>query len=482
MMEALLPWHRAGVTAVVLLMASAGYCSALSTNINITPSPTTDNNMHRQIQSSFTGKMILAPLTKGGNLPFRRLCADFGMDVSVSEMVYARSLLKGSPVEHARLRRWEEEKVFGVQLATNQVGEGLEAIQKLQQSATSGVDFIDLNCGCPIYDVTRRGLGSSLLRSPNKLHNLVKGLVDGSELPITVKVRLGCEADTVNLLENVSAIREAGASAITIHGRTAQQGYSKDSNWDLIKQSVVESKEAGYGRVPIIGNGDILTYYEARRRMEVTGVHSVMVGRGALTKPWIFKEFSENATWTPTARERTQIYHTLANYMKEHFGDDEMGRKKAWTFLPWHFDFLSRYCPYPEEEFGVQSIEKPLIQNRVAPTSDHPLDTLLSNRNSDAHNIIASILWESDSDDIAFRKLNNFAESDAFKQIVSAGGSSEQDEVLANPMPGRAGKWNKRRGRKPGPKRSDEEIAKIRAERAMKKEKIIAMGGQWPPN
>ena len=435
-----------------------------------------------RMQQQVTGQMILAPLTKGGNLPFRRLCADFGMEVSLSEMVYARSLLRGSPVEQARLRRWEGERIFGVQIATNQVEEGLNAIRKLQESAV--VQFCDLNCGCPIYDVTRRGLGSSLLRSPQKLHKLVKGMVDGTDLPITVKIRVGCESDTVNVLENVKAIREAGAAAITIHGRTAQQGYSKDANWGLIQQAVAESREAGFGHIPIIGNGDILTHFEARRRMGDTGVHSVMVGRGALIKPWIFKEFKDNATWSPTARERIEVYRTLANYMKEHFGDDEMGRKKAWTFLPWHFEFLSRYSSYPEDEFAAQSIEKPLIQSRLSTSTetDVPLDVLLANRSGDAHDVIASILWESESDEVAFRKLNEFSESVEFNNILNTGSSSEEDQVLANPLPGKAGRWSKRRGRKPGPKRSDEEIAAIRAARALKKQTIRASGGEWPPN
>eukprot|EP00956_Cyclotella_meneghiniana_P026758 scaffold58624_cov81-Cyclotella_meneghiniana.AAC.3 len=253
------------VHAATLLLLVLDRCCALSSM--------------NQIQPSFTGKMILAPLTKGGNKPFRRLCTDFGMETSVSEMIYARSLLKGSPVEAARLRRSVKEKTFGVQIATNQIEEGLNAIDLIQKS---GADFVDLNCGCPIYDVTRRGLGSSLLRSPNKLHKLVKGLV------------------------NVKALREAGVSAITIHGRTAQQGYTKDANWEMIRQAVIESKEEGYGHIPIIGNGDILTFYEARKRMEETGVQSVMVGRGALIKPWIFQEFKDNVTLSPTAQERVQ--------------------------------------------------------------------------------------------------------------------------------------------------------------------------------
>ncbi|VEU41976.1 unnamed protein product [Pseudo-nitzschia multistriata] len=447
-------------------------------SLNKSSSPAIPN--HESVQSSLTNKMILAPLTRGGNLPFRRLCADFGMHTSVSEMIYARSLLRGDPIENARLRRSEGESIFGVQIATNQIDEGVNAIKR---AVEMGADFCDLNCGCPIHEATRRGLGSSLLRSPKKLQKLVRGLVESSEIPVTVKIRLGCETNSINCLENVRAAREAGAAAITIHGRTAQQGYSKNADWDLIRRAVMETKDDGYGHIPIIGNGDILTYYEARRRMEETGVDSVMVGRGALCKPWIFKEFNDNATWAPDTKERVQIYRVLANYMKDHFGDDDMGRKKSWNFLPWHFEFLSRYTPYPEEDFAAQSIDRPLIQNRmVLPDHTDPLDVLLANRCSDAHEVIASILWDSDSDETAVQKLNIFAESQDFKRILTTGSVNEgEDKVLSNLPKGKAGKWGKRRGRKPGPKRTEEEIAQIRAERAAKKERILAEGGTWPP-
>mmetsp|Transcript_21619 Transcript_21619/g.48598 ORF Transcript_21619/g.48598 Transcript_21619/m.48598 type:complete len:475 (+) Transcript_21619:2257-3681(+) len=467
-----------GKYTVLLLLV--GWCS-FATVVDALSTTTTPSPIDENIRSSLTGKMILAPLTRGGNLPFRRLCADFGMHTSVSEMIYARSLLKGAPVEQARLRRWKGEPTFGVQFATNQISEGVGAIQ---EATKMGADFCDLNCGCPIHEATRRGLGSSLLRSPKKLHKLVKGMVESSEIPLTVKIRLGCETDTINCLENVRALREAGAAAITIHGRTAQQGYSRNADWELIRKAVQETKDEGYGHVPIIGNGDILTYFEARRRMEETGVDSVMVGRGALCKPWIFKEFNDNATWSPDAKERVEVYRTLANYMKDHFGDDAMGRKKSWNFLPWHFEFLSRYTPYPEEEYGAKSIERPLIQNRmVLPDHTDPLEVLLANRCDHTHDVIASILWESDSNEHAVNKLNEFAESEEFKTILTTGSpDAREDQVLTNLPKGKAGRWEKRRGRKPGPKRTDEEIAQIRAERAAKKERILAEGGVWPPN
>jgi len=433
--------------------------------------------------SAMKGKMILAPLTRGGNLPFRRLCSDlFGMETSISEMIYARSLLKGDAVEKARLRRSPKERMFGVQIATNQIEEGCDAIRMAHKA---GADFVDLNCGCPIYEATRRGLGSSLLRSPPKLGKLVEGLVNNdSNMPVTVKIRLGCEVGTINCSEVTKILRDAGAAAITIHGRTAQQGYSKNADWKMIQQVIQEDTTST--TIPIIGNGDILTQYEARKRMEETSVDSVMVGRGALIKPWIFQEFDDGQTWLPDLRERIGIYRTLASYMKDHFGDDEMGRKKSWNFLPWHFDFFNRYYPHNDDDEEHLSLDGPLIQSRwdiPDETLLSPLEKLMTNRCNDAHNLIAAALWESESDADAIQKLIAIAEGHEFQQITRTGGSgSGEDKVLTNLVPNKKkGKWTKRRGRNPGPKRTEEEISRIRAQRAAKKAKILAEGGVWPP-
>ena len=215
-------------------------------------------------------QMILAPLTRGGNLPFRRLCADFGCEVAMGEMVFARSLIKGDKVEMARLRRAANERLFGVQIATNGVEEGVRAATL---AADAGADWVDLNCGCPIYEATRRNLGSALLRYPHKLGKLVAGIAAGSRLPLSVKVRIAPEGGDINVREVVAALRDAGAAAVTIHGRTTEARYSKAADWELIAQCV--SDNADY-TMPIVGNGDILTHFEARRHIEQSGVDSVM--------------------------------------------------------------------------------------------------------------------------------------------------------------------------------------------------------------
>ena len=184
--------------------------------------------------------MILAPLTRGGNLPFRRLCVDYGMEVSFGEMVFARNLLhehkrSHSGVEHSRLRRAPNEKFFGVQIATNSIEEGLAAARIV---AESGADFIDLNCGCPIYEATRRNLGSALLRKPERLAGLVEGLEAGSALPLSVKVRLAAMGGEVNIDEVAGRLYDAGAAALTIHGRTATDRCAKAADWARVSVSL----------------------------------------------------------------------------------------------------------------------------------------------------------------------------------------------------------------------------------------------------
>jgi len=425
--------------------------------------------------------------------------------------VYARSLLGGDRIERARLRRAPNERasLFGVQIATNDVEEGTSAIDLIVREAnkkesgaggTGGVDFVDLNCGCPIYEATRRGLGSALLRSPDRLGRLIGGLADGAarhDMPLTVKIRLGCEDDNINVREVVRTARENGAAAVTIHGRTARQRYSKSADWDLIGQVVRDGRDGRdddeNSNVPIIGNGDILTHYEAKARMDETGVDAVMVGRGALIKPWIFKEFRDGRDYDPSIEERISIYRTLGCYMKDHFGDDDRGRKKSFYFFPWHFEFLCRYMPLPEELYGADvdvaadadadadASKPPLIQRRMIPDQQTPLETLLSHRSGSVHELIAARLWESDSDAHAIDLLSKLAESDEFQRLQAgtSGEGEEEDEVeeLANIPSGdsRSGggrRRSNRRGRNPKPKRTPEEIVAVRAERAAKKARL----------
>ncbi len=306
--------------------------------------------------SPFDGKLWLAPLTVGGNLPYRRLCVEYGAEITVGEMAVVRRLLKNSGAEFALLRSHPTEPFFGAQLADKK----LETLAEGARIAESrGARFVDLNCGCPIDAITRRGLGASLLRKPARLGRLVEAMRNAVKVPVTVKLRAGWAEGKENVSELARVCEEAGASAITIHARTREQRYSRAADWDLI------GKVAAERTVPIVGNGDILTHFEASERMARSGVRSVMLARGALIKPWLFREIREGRSWLPTPEERFGVIWRLRDLLFEHFSGDERGRVRSLRFLTWHLNFFCRYQPFPEEAFGAQSLEHPLLQTRM---------------------------------------------------------------------------------------------------------------------
>jgi tRNA-dihydrouridine synthase 3 len=305
--------------------------------------------------SPVLGRFPLSPLTRGGNLPFRRLCRDFGATATCSEMVYTHQLLRGKGREPALLRHHANEPRFGVQLAAREPAEAAEATRV---AVGAGACFVDLNCGCPIYDTVKKGMGARLLQKPAKLGSILSAMVKASEVPITVKLRVGFSRDVVNIEETVTAAVEAGVATIVVHGRTREQRYSKAADWPLIAQ-VAESCP-----IPVLGNGDILIPWEARQRLQQSKVAGAVIARGALIKPWIFKELLEDQEWLPSAAEQWEILVRFTEYLKEHFGADELGRRRGTGFLAWHLDWFSRYRPLPEQAWASSAAEHPLMQTR----------------------------------------------------------------------------------------------------------------------
>jgi tRNA-dihydrouridine synthase 3 len=334
----------------------------------------------------FGGRLWLAPLTFGGNLPFRRLCVEFGAEVTVGEMAVVFKLLKGRNSEFALLRSHPDEPFFGVQLADKRP-ESLAEGARLAESR--GARFVDLNCGCPIDQITRRGLGASLLKKPGRLSRLVAAMKSAVSVPVTVKLRTGWKEGKENVSELARACEEAGAAAIAIHARTREQRYSKAADWDLIGRVAAERG------VPVVGNGDILTHFEAEARQKRSGVASLMLARGALIKPWLFREIREGRSWQPTAEERFGVVWRLVELLREHFRDDEKGRRRALRFLPWHLNFFCRYQPFPEEEFAERALEHPLIQTRhLRGEPASPLERLLNDSRRETHERLSQELLE----------------------------------------------------------------------------------------
>lgn len=336
---------------------------------------------------NFRGRVFLAPLTKGGNLPFRRLCLAHGCEVTMGEMAYAYQVVKRSKSELALLRKHPDESCFGAQIAASRapdaIAAGLAAVER-------GASWVDLNCGCPIHDVVKRGMGATMLQRPANLAKLVAEMVKAIPVPVSVKIRLGWSADDQNASEVAKVIEEAGAAALCVHGRTREQRYSRAADWESIARIAAERT------IPVIGNGDLLTWYETHDRWQKSGVASVMIGRGALIKPWIFREITEKKAWEPTASERLALYHHLAQMMKGHFRDDEKGRERAMRFLPWHFEFFCRYRPLSAERWVEASRVHPLMQTRFPDDElDLPvLEKLLRDPRPELHLRLANLLWE----------------------------------------------------------------------------------------
>ena len=282
----------------------------------------------------FGGRLIMAPMTRGTNLPFRRLATELGAEVCVGEMAYAHKVAKRAPAEMALLRRHPSERIFGVQLAGKRPDLMAEAALIAEDQ---GADFVDVNLGCPIDDATRRGYGAALLKRATRVADIVAAMKAAIGIPVTVKLRLGWSSEKPTFLKVARAAQEAGADAVTLHPRSRAQRYRRPADWDRVAELVGEL------RIPVIGNGDLLSWRDAVRRREETGCAAVMMGRWALTKPWVFREFSEQQETDPSAEERLAVLRRFVELCREHFGDDERGRRRIRWFMVFHQDFFRRY-------------------------------------------------------------------------------------------------------------------------------------------
>jgi tRNA-dihydrouridine synthase 3 len=335
-------------------------------------------------QQIFRDAVVLAPLTKGGNLPFRRLCVELGAKVTVSEMAVARDVVRGRRGEMALLRRAPEETCFGVQLADRHPDQLANACRI---AVERGADFVDLNLGCPIDLFCRRGLGAALLRKPGKVGTLVAAMRDAVDVPVTIKMRLGYEDHKPKFLDVASEAIANGVDAITLHGRSRSQRYRRAADWARVME-LVQSVD-----VPVIGNGDILGYADANRHRKESGCASVMVARGALIKPWIFREIEDGRDYLLDATDRLDLLRRYRSLALSHFRDDERGRNRVREFLHWHLDFLSRYRPVPSAVHEPD--DHPLIQTREeAPELPESPEGWLDSTDRDLHGRLADWLME----------------------------------------------------------------------------------------
>lgn len=273
---------------------------------------------------------VLAPLAGVTDLPMRRLCKEQGASMVFSEMISAKGLWYKDKNTEYLLATEPAEAPLMYQLFGSEPEIMAYAARELQNRPNAG---IDINMGCPVPKVVKNGEGSALLKTPDLLYDIVKAVVDNAGKPVTGKIRIGWDDDSVNAVEIAKAIEAAGAAAVSVHGRTRMQYYSGQANWDMIRQV----KEAV--NIPVFGNGDVFTGEDAIRMMDETGCDGVMIARGAQGNPWIFRDAialwkGEEKPAPPTTSEKIAMMlrhlEDLAEHKSEYAAVREMRKHVGW--------------------------------------------------------------------------------------------------------------------------------------------------------
>jgi len=227
--------------------------------------------------------VMLAPMEDVTDYAFRYMCKRFGADLMFSEFVSSEALIRGVNKTLQKMEIFPYEHPYGIQL----YGKNIDSmVQSAQLTEEMKPDLIDLNFGCPVKKVAMKGAGAGLLTEVPHMIKMTREIVRATSLPVTVKTRLGWDADSKNIVEIAEMLQDTGIAALTIHGRTRAQMYRGDADWTLIG----EVKNNPRMKIPIIGNGDITDPVKAREAFERYGVDAIMIGRASIGRPWIFKE------------------------------------------------------------------------------------------------------------------------------------------------------------------------------------------------
>jgi len=370
---------------------------------------------------------VLAPLTTQGNMPYRRMCIDFGAQLTYSEMALSMPLVQGQKSEWALLKAHESEIApprvssnsvvqgydnskdlrFGAQISANKPWQAYKAADAMSKMLPH-LRVIDLNCGCPIEMVFRSGAGSALLDAPSKLEKIIRGMnALSGEIPITAKIRMGTKDNKPNadkIIERLAfggpdnqQLGAPGCAAITLHGRSRQQRYTRSADWSYISEcaalvkSYKDKKDeltdtirepdartlAPGENLYFLGNGDCYSHVDYYDHIQNAGVDSVMVARGALVKPWLFEEIEKGQYLDKTSSQRLEYVEKFCKYGLESWGSDEQGIGLTRRFLLDWLSFAHRYIPV-----GILDHLPPSLQDRPpAFRGRDEMETLLASDN-----------------------------------------------------------------------------------------------------
>jgi tRNA-dihydrouridine synthase B len=282
------------------------------------------------------GRIFLAPLSGVADSPFRRICKRFGADVVFSEMVSSEGLSRGRPKSVAFLRFHEDERPIGIQIFGQDPGRMAEAAAMVEEA---GPDFIDINMACPSRKIVKRGAGCALMREPRLAGEIAARVVGATGLPVTAKLRIGWDESSINALEVARVLEENGIKAVSVHGRTFEQGFRDTSSWDEVARV-----KRGVG-VPVVLSGDVVSPADAERALGRTACDAVMVGRGTYGRPWIFREIRHHLEGRPRRGPTPEeTVRTILDHLD--LGIDEFGEKTAAVRFRKHLLWYTRGMPH----------------------------------------------------------------------------------------------------------------------------------------
>lgn len=300
-------------------------------------------------------KLILAPMAGITDHAFRKICAKCGADFAVSEMVSAKAMFYGDQKSIKLAEITNDILPMSIQIFGSDPYIMAYAATQIEKNSSINPVSIDINMGCPMPKIVNNGEGSALMRDPDKAGEIVRAVSSSTNIPVTVKIRSGWDETSINAVKVAKICEKNGASAISVHGRTKKQLYSGVADWDIIK--AVKNSVS----IPVIGNGDVIDGPSAERMLEHTKCDAIMIGRGALGDPWIFrriKSYFENVNYIePSWNQKKEIIKEHLEIMLAEKGE-RIAALEARKHISWYLKGVENACSIRNEINRSETIQK----------------------------------------------------------------------------------------------------------------------------